>query len=62
MDEEEVLDELGEEVSGLQNELEATESGDDPRSVREKQERAQELVSEIQDQLEFLSKVADTEP
>jgi chaperonin cofactor prefoldin len=62
MDEEEVLDELDEEVSGLQNELEATESSDDPRSVREKQERAQELVSEIQDQLEFLSKVADTEP
>lgn len=59
MDEEEVLDDLGSQVSSLEKDLEASESEDDPDSVREKQERAEELVKEIQDQLEFLSEIAE---
>lgn len=59
MENEEILNELGEEVSGLEEELESTEDKEDKESVKEKQQQAEELVGEIKEQLEFLSQVAE---
>lgn len=54
-----MLEELSEEVSGLEHDLESTADESEPQTVREKREEAQELVEEIEKQLEFLSKVAE---
>lgn len=59
MDNEEVLEELGEEVESLEKELVSTESEEEPATVREKRQQAQDLAEEIEEQLEFLSKVAE---
>lgn len=56
MEPEELIEELEDDVEGLERGMDRVESSGSPDSLWQKQERAEELLEEIHGQLEFLRK------
>ncbi|MFB6190250.1 MAG: hypothetical protein ABEJ91_01630 [Candidatus Nanohaloarchaea archaeon] len=54
MDPEDLLEELERDVDEMEQEFQAAQNPDAEGTMREKQQRAQELIKEIHGQLEFL--------
>lgn len=54
MEPEDLLEELEEDVGEIEKDFDQIKDDDAPESIREKQRKAEELLGEIHEQLEFL--------
>ncbi|MFB6191293.1 MAG: hypothetical protein ABEJ64_02600 [Candidatus Nanohaloarchaea archaeon] len=60
MDPEDLLRELEEDVGEMEQEFQDVEDPDAEGTLREKQQRAEQLIEEIHDQLKFLQEQVDS--
>lgn len=56
--EQEIVDELEGEINFLEQEFESVKDENDP-TTREKQEKVEEILNEVHEQIDFLKEVSD---